>query len=117
MDNDLQPLASGMHASIGNPTEATPDSCNVSARKISDPLKHWESQPTKVLQFTDLPTEVRLQIYRAAIGDRLIHIQAKFSRYPSIPVRLTHYICHSQLSEVAIYDQFSQPVVFKNRID
>ena len=62
--------------------------------------------------FLILPYDVRLQIYRWAVSNRMIHIVARNATRPLHP----HY-CISNVSEAQKYEYYSKPVVFKNRID
>lgn len=125
----------------------------------SHPIRLRRPLLRRTLELNDLPTEVRLKVYRAVVGDRLIHIDEKRRDLPvreipdredpvlEIPVlensdwesalwesaaweiilpedpvslmetKLTHYICDSRKSELDIYNEYAQPVVFKNKID
>ena len=71
-----------------------------------------EASEIPPIPFLTLPYDVRLQIYRWAVGNRMIHIVAKRAINP-----LRRHYCTSHVSEAQIYEDYSKPVVFKNRVD
>ncbi|KAG7005908.1 hypothetical protein G7Y79_00017g042900 [Physcia stellaris] len=79
---------------------------------IRNTTDNEEASELPPIPFLTLPYDIRLQIYRWAVGNRMIHIVAKNATCPLHP----HY-CTSRVSEAQKYEYYSKPVVFKNRID
>ena len=78
------------------------------------------------LTFIDLPMEIRLRIYSAAVTQRAIHIREErvwvgkhsdYIAYNNYATLMGHFVCRCAHSEEAIYASYSEPVVFKNKID
>ena len=68
--------------------------------------------------FLELPPEIRLRIYRWAVGNRAIHISHQYKGWPhTTPSKLCHSFCRCTMSEFEIYEKYAQPVTFKNRVD
>ena len=102
-----------------------------------DPIPLHGQTPAGIFTFSKfnyLPPEIRIQIYRHAIGERMIHIYERHvkqrsaspgfnyeefsgSGTPSPVWRLSHQVCQSSMSESDICGAYAQPVVFANRID
>lgn len=116
-------MAEQQHAR-GSTIEEQPTATDLITKNLTRLSMDPELSPAMAFTFDMLPSEVRLETYRWAVGNRTIHVRDLLtsdhyylrSCAPSTNM-LRYYVCRCPLSEAMIYESYKQPIVFKNKID